>query len=109
VPRYYFHIRTASHTLCHDADGTECESDARARRWALNGAGYVKIGPNLLTMPYRFEVVDQTGRLVFDLPFAELLRGCQDLPKRDQKSQPKPTRKSTKLLSRKRSLCGSGT
>jgi hypothetical protein len=69
MPRYYFHLYQGSQLIAQDETGYECPNDEAARQFARLSKGLVALDPFLSGWPeYRFEVVNEAGRMVFRLP-----------------------------------------
>jgi hypothetical protein len=97
MPRFYFHLRR-SRDLVPDHEGAELAHVEAAYLEAFKSAQ--ELWPILLEqrrdpLAYKFEVMDEAGRLAFELPFAEVLENTQ------KRERPRgPVARTSTLLSR---------
>lgn len=76
MPRYFFDVQSRSGLVCRDYQGLDCADDEAARSLAQHGAGFTSLGDctrNPQLQSYRFSVADAGHRLLFTVPFTELL------------------------------------
>jgi hypothetical protein len=76
MPRYFFDVQSRSGLVCRDYQGLDCPNDEAARSLAQHGAGFTSLGDcsrNPQLQSYRFSVADAGHKLLFMVPFCELL------------------------------------
>jgi len=77
MPQYFFHTRGGP-VEAEDFEGMELGDEAAAYAEALRGARSIIAGAVLegrLSLAERIEVVDEAGRPVLTLPFADAVQG----------------------------------
>jgi hypothetical protein len=92
MPRYFFDVQSKSGLVCLDYQGLDCPNDEAALALAQHGAGFASSGDcdrNPQLKSYSFTVGDAQHKLLFTVPFSELLP--DDEPPAFKKQQPRPT------------------
>ncbi|MGW8788704.1 DUF6894 family protein [Heyndrickxia sporothermodurans] len=76
MPRYFFDVQSKSGLVCLDYQGLDCPDDEAAMALARHGAGFTSAGDcerNPQLKCYSFIVGDAQNKLLFTVPFSELL------------------------------------
>jgi hypothetical protein len=83
VPHYYFDVQSPRGLVCIDYQGLDCCDDNAALALARHGAGFTSSGDcerNPQLKSYRFAVADADHRLLFTVPFTDLLPDEEPTP-----------------------------
>ncbi|WP_456684886.1 DUF6894 family protein [Bradyrhizobium sp. P5_C11_2] len=76
MPRYFFDVQSKSGLVCSDFQGLDCPDNEAALALAQHGAGFTSAGDcarNPQLKKYSFTVGDAQHKLLFTVPFSELL------------------------------------
>ena len=76
MPRYFFHVRQDK-DFVEDSEGVECTDSGHAKAEAIEGACDLMaehILKGLDVSDWSYEIVDEDGRLVMTVPFAEAIQ-----------------------------------
>ncbi len=90
MPHYFFDVQSPRGVVCLDYQGLDCSDDAAALALARHGAGFTSSGDcerNPQLKNYRFAVADSDRRLLFTVPFTDLLPD-EELPPTARKRRP---------------------
>ncbi|MDP4005638.1 hypothetical protein [Methylobacterium sp. NEAU K] len=83
MPRYFFDVQSKSGLVCLDYQGLDCPDDEAAKAVARHGAGFTSAGDcarNPQLKRYSFTVGDAQHKLLFTVPFSELLPDDEPSP-----------------------------
>ncbi|MGH1571866.1 DUF6894 family protein [Methylobacterium sp. P31] len=83
MPHYFFDVQSPRGLVCLDYQGLDCSDDDAALTLARHGAGFTSScdcerNPQLKS--YRFAVADADHRLLFTVPFTDLLPDEEPAP-----------------------------
>ena len=76
MPHYFFDVQSPRGVICWDYQGLDCSDDNAALVLARHGAGFTSSGDcerNPQLKSYRFAVADADHKLLFTVPFTDLL------------------------------------